>query len=442
MSSHRRRVTKDSKRTLSPVGSKNLKNNADSEMMSHKKDQAGAQQPQEVLIKEHQTRPGLKPDPKFLKDRIIPYYFGSYIKDPGKFFGRSEEQARILDYLRQAPHGNYWHIAVVGEYRIGKSSLLIALNYKIPDETNSLSVYLDLSTIREENFFQNILLEVSDKVFSQPKGLGSLGVDADVLRIFKIKADPRQNEHWDLFEKGLLTLIRKLRESGDYSSVVVIIDEISSVLTWKGCSDILKHWRGMTQRLDGYNFLIGSAYPLHQLTKNEWSSFFNIFNIVKLQNMTKNAAQELIIEPAKSVDIEFSDGAIKRIQSLTSNNPYYIQVVCTSICEHLLKTRRTESITDDLVDGCIYSAIDILNEHFISLWKKSTPFQQNILLECARASTGCYNIDPQRLTSEEHNELMPLMERGMIHRTGVGVSTFGLFACWINRIVNGNVAIR
>jgi len=410
-----------------------------------------AQQLEGIFSSVYKDWSSLKHEPKFLKERIIPYFFGSYIKDPGKFFGRIMEQRQILDYLHQASQNNYWHVAVIGDYRIGKSSLLRVLDYKIADETNSFSVFLDLSTIRQENFFQTIISKISDIVFSRTddhliikkfkkaidtrryQEFRSLDIEADIFGVFKLKADPKQGKHWNIFEKALSALIKRLRKKEDCSSIVVIIDEVSSISTWEGYSEILKQWRGMAQRLEGYNFLIGSAYPLYQLTKDEWSPFYNIFATIRLKNMAPNESRDLIIEPAQTVGINFSEKAIRLIQSLTSNNPYYIQVLCTSICERMLKMRQTGIVTEDLVEDCLSNSIEVLNENFVSLWENSTPFQQKILLECARTHGENYKFDQKALSPNEFYQFMLLMDRSIIHNKEDGVRILGLFASWINR---------
>ena len=77
-----------------------------------------------------------------------PFFFAGKITNPEHFVGREKELKKIFGYLDTAHTGQIQHASVVGERRIGKSSLLYHIcqvyeNY-LPDHQNYRFVYIDL----------------------------------------------------------------------------------------------------------------------------------------------------------------------------------------------------------------------------------------------------------------------------------------------------------
>ena len=61
-----------------------------------------------------------------------PFFFGGHITDPAKFVGRKAELRRIAALLETAHTGQMQSVSIVGERRIGKSSLLFHLKQVYP----------------------------------------------------------------------------------------------------------------------------------------------------------------------------------------------------------------------------------------------------------------------------------------------------------------------
>ena len=65
-----------------------------------------------------------------------PFTFGNPIREPSRFYGRSEDLRQIVNRLRSSAHES---TSVVGERRIGKTSLLKHL------DTSEVAVELGLA---------------------------------------------------------------------------------------------------------------------------------------------------------------------------------------------------------------------------------------------------------------------------------------------------------
>jgi internalin A len=398
------------------------------------------------LVKENEY---IKCKQLFFDKKEIPYHYGSKIIDPAKFYGRKNEKREILQFIKQAEQENYWHLSVVGDYRTGKSSLFKILEYEIERNLKSIAVYIELPS--QEYFFQNILSSVGKAVFEKSndktlvrkfkqlisnakssKELENLGLEINIFGMLKIKSDTRSKEAWIFFKEALDALFKKLNEFGEFCSIVVIIDELSAISKWQNHSKILQEWRALIQSVNGYNFIVGSIHPLYQLTKDDWSPFFNIFKKIKLNGLEPKEAEELIIKPGKSVSLYFQQKMIDYIHILTGDHPYYIQIFCSEICKHLLKMGNAAKIDKDLIYTCIEDSIEELNDHFQSLLKSITFFQKKLLLDCSESDTNSCSIEFNSLSSEQRQEFRLLNNRGLIQKKGIEIKICGILAEWLN----------
>lgn len=88
-----------------------------------------------------------------------PFFFAGKITDPRHFVGREKELKRIFGYLDTAHTGQIQHASVVGERRIGKSSLLYHIS-QVYD--NYLPEHIGQSHLNEhENEVKQAILELT-----------------------------------------------------------------------------------------------------------------------------------------------------------------------------------------------------------------------------------------------------------------------------------------
>jgi uncharacterized protein len=77
-----------------------------------------------------------------------PFFFAGKITQPEHFVGREKELKKIFGYLDVAQTGQIQHASLVGERRMGKSSLLYHVSQvyqkNLPDPQKYCFVYLDL----------------------------------------------------------------------------------------------------------------------------------------------------------------------------------------------------------------------------------------------------------------------------------------------------------
>ena len=83
-----------------------------------------------------------------------PFFFDGHITDPDQFVGRKAELRRIASLLETAHTGQMQSVSIVGERRIGKSSLLFHLKQTYPQWLSQPAcycfAYIDLQSARHD----------------------------------------------------------------------------------------------------------------------------------------------------------------------------------------------------------------------------------------------------------------------------------------------------
>ena len=89
------------------------------------------------------------------------------------------------------------------------------------------------------------------------------------------------------------------------------------------------------------------------------TSFHSIFKQAKYQRiglLTPTEARELITQPTAGV-LDYADGAIETILTLTARHPYLTQLMCFEVFNHA-KAKNSHAVTAEQVQACIDSALE------------------------------------------------------------------------------------
>jgi serine/threonine protein kinase len=248
-----------------------------------------------------------------------PYLNRVMIKHPSDFFGRRKEIRRIYSRL-DAPHPQ--SISIVGERRIGKSSLLNYIyhpknrKHNMTNHVNAIFVYLD--------FQRNVDFDV-------PKFIHFL------LNIFGYEM---KNEN--LYTQGENTLdrlkdvVQELHNKG--KRIIVLMDEFESITRNERFDE--QFFSFLRSLANSYRvaYITSSHEELQLMCHNKDisdSPFFNIFSNLPLRTFSHDEALELITHPSRSEGIPLEKYA-DRIIELAGYFPFYLQIACSNVFEHLM----------------------------------------------------------------------------------------------------------
>ena len=246
-----------------------------------------------------------------------PYLNRVAIKDTAQFFGRSREVSKIFSRVGASRPQS---ISVVGERRIGKSSLLYYINHpqvrsRLLDASDSYTfAFIDLQQKRRltlTEFFKELFSLIAKEVN-----------DESITRL-----DPAFD--------SVRALLEDFRRQG--RKLVVLFDEFDAITTNRAFD--LEFYSFLRSVANNYDvaYVTSSARDLQELCHTQLiadSPFFNIFTNVFLRAFTRKEATDLITRPSAEAGLPL-EGYARRIMELAGYFPYFLQIACSAYFDQL-----------------------------------------------------------------------------------------------------------
>ncbi|WP_257458353.1 WD40 domain-containing protein [Archangium lipolyticum] len=237
-----------------------------------------------------------------------PYIVGPPIDHPRDFYGREEDLSRILRDLEQG------YVALIGDMRIGKSSLLNQLEHRLSGSCQVVSLQRHMSNLE-----------------ALPTRLAGLIAPGERL----------EGEPYDVLDRAITSRLTELtRARGPGARFTLLIDE-AQLLTR---SDSVRHeLRNLFQsrRRDGLRVLVaGPPHAMRELAHDPTGSpFLNIFLPYRLGPMTRAELVRLVRTPLGD-EYTVTDEAVDRIAALSGGRPLIAQLLCRHALEACHASRR------------------------------------------------------------------------------------------------------
>ncbi|MFB3883284.1 MAG: AAA family ATPase [Armatimonadota bacterium] len=243
-----------------------------------------------------------------------PFHWRGTVTEADAFIGRERELASIFARLQ-----SLGCVSVVGERRIGKSSLAYQAYERCPKMLgpDCAAAFVDLLSSRHHTLD------------------GLLGSIADGLGVALAAPSGGAPEKLAAFEGR----IRALRGSGKLP--VVFLDEFEGLASRveQFGDGLLESWRSLGN--DGQMaFVCTSARPMEEVTKQSelTSSFYNIFGQVKLTEFTEAEARQFARHAMKLGGFELTEEAF--LLRVGKQHPLRLQVAAW----HLFEARQSGSV--------------------------------------------------------------------------------------------------
>ncbi len=328
-----------------------------------------------------------------------PYLNRVMIRDPADFFGRRRELARLYARIN-APHPQ--SVSVIGERRIGKSSLLWFIAHPensgryLIDPDGTILLFLDFQENREmevEDFFRAVSSRLRERLPDMPSSIEGRGYD------------------------DLLGIARWMDESG--LKLVLLLDEFE-VVTQNPNFDA-KFFAFLRSLANRYNvaYITTSRKPLQELCHAKQisdSPFFNIFTTLHLGPFSLDEAMELIRVPSERAGIPlepYSDF----LMEIAGTLPFFLQIACSALFEYL----QAEGDMDQAGRGeVIEMFLEEAEPHFRYIWDRLDGAQRRVCLQVARN---------EPISPRDSSVLRWLRQQGYVIAEPSGVKLFSpLFA--------------
>jgi serine/threonine-protein kinase len=288
-----------------------------------------------------------------------PYLNRVMIRVPEDFYGRKSEIQRI--YARIAAAARPQSISVVGERRIGKSSLLHYLYHPknrkkyLADPEHCAFAFIDfqeepLTSLTE--FFKTIYNALMQEYLGE----------------FKIALSPDY--------QGFRSLVRAFDAQG--MRMIILFDEFEKVTSNPLFDpEFFAFFRSMANK---YNiaYVVTTAKDLQSLCHSKaiaTSPFFNIFSNLNLGAFKPEEAHELICGPAAAAGYAL-EPFVDDILPLAGLFPFYLQIACSVFFELAKDGRKRDAA---MLREAKRQFLEEAGVHFRNTWEKFSSEEQKLV---------------------------------------------------------------
>ncbi len=293
-----------------------------------------------------------------------PYLNRVMIRHPSEFIGRAREVRRIYSRL-DAPHPQ--SISVVGERRIGKSSLLNYVYHPrnrrrhMQNHDRAIFVYLDFQ--RNADYDVPGFISFLFGMFS-----------------YELK-DGRDFTGREKTLDQLREVVRELHDEG--RRILIFMDEFELITGNESFNEGFFSFLRSLANSYHVAYVTSSHEDLQNLCHNKDisdSPFFNIFSVLPLRPFTAEEAAELVTQPSRAEGVPLEAHAA-RILEMAGHFPLYLQIACSDVFEYLVDHRDREPDWNEIEK----TFVDEVEPHYRFVWDHlDEPSRDNLV----RIATG------------------------------------------------------
>jgi len=356
------------------------------------------------------------------------YITGAGLSNDRTFVGRTELLTWIGSRLRQ-PDGKP-AIVLIGQRRIGKTSLLNKIKRDSLARTNLIPIYIDTQEIGDKSE-HSFLTAMSDRIAQ------TIGMESPTLKI------PYQDF------RNFLTATKEILDNHRF---LIMIDESEPIFQGKFGSELPPFLRSLMQHADYPTLLLFcGTYFLKQVAWDYSSVFFNTAEFKTVSYLSATESAEVLQKPAQDT-LEFDDYVLEQAHILTKGQPLLLQSLGANIIEEFNAAVRAGEERSNYVNfNDLEHATQVLvqrqdNMAFVEHWKGSDIATHKILSVLAWATDETnrpqLDIDGIATALTEHQFELPrkqlfdiiqrLLDEEILARVGVTYKfSVPLYRRWI-----------
>lgn len=264
-----------------------------------------------------------------------PYIVGNPIEDRRMFFGREDDFAYIKKKVTGGKKGGL--IVLCGTRRSGKTSILFQIKGgRLGEEF--IPVLIDMQSMTVQ----------SDCEFITKLGIAIVAAigDSDVSLERDFCVEVKDNPF-----SAFQDLVRKISLKLDGKKLILLFDEYELFETHidKGrfSTDILNLLANWMEHKEGVFIVFTGSDKLESRNSRYWEYFLGKALHRRISFLSKTDTLRLINEPVSEV-MHYDEGVAEEIFKLTAGQPFYTQVLCQSIVDHLNELQKYDVTLEDV----------------------------------------------------------------------------------------------
>lgn len=289
-----------------------------------------------------------------IDNRFEPHKNGSEVKDVSMFYGRDKDIesiiAQISDKNGRILQGRC--LALYGQTRTGKSSLLYHLEKKLREINPKGNIIVNIGSIGEENLSGNDITEFLYTLLDglkneiqqrhpeliQVMDIAGIELDAD-----KLLDDPDHSQLF--FNNEFKRMSRLLADQSTQYNIIIMIDEFTYIYDWirQGTMTdrIMKFWKAFIQNNGLFAIIIGQDHMMRFVEEKQFTNDFGSTDLRKITYLPEEDAKRLMYEPIMLINEDgekvnrYREGALDRLYELTSGSAFLIMNICAGLVDYL-----------------------------------------------------------------------------------------------------------
>jgi len=309
--------------------------------------------------------------------------------EPRVFGGRHEQVESFTKIMKEALTGRPNHMVILGEWGIGKTSLLKQFK-KIAQGEGYLASFCSIGRFTERDTVQDGISLISEEMvrgFPKIGGIKSFFENLEAVgisiagfggQVAKKKATLQPQTYLTEF------LIEMWKQLGTGLGVV-LIDDIQNFSSIPQVMDILRLVLSKDEIIHNtrYIFILSS-------TPDGWRSFLDKHNPIgrffrkreSLDCLSRKETLRIIDDTLKETGVSFSQSVKDKIYTYTIGHPYELQVLCSNLYECQLQGRVDEAQWDQAFKNALW---ELGKDYFEALYRKASSREGTVLLTLAKA---------------------------------------------------------
>lgn len=262
-----------------------------------------------------------------------PYIVGDIVREEKMFFGRKKLIEDIFDTIKGKHQIN--PIFLYGKRRTGKSSVLYHLKNKFKNEF--VPVLFDMSQFfGNKSFYRDLMEEIGKKIGFADEDLP------------EIKEDP--------FDEFMEKFYSKIKNKLNGKKIILMIDEYQKIDTFiaEGIygESVIDFLDTLVQNGE-IKVILAGFLQAEELQSKKWIEFMRVFQTKNVSFLEREDVLALIHDPVKEY-MEYDDGAIEKVISMSACHPYFTQLICHTMVEYYNHNQtgliKYETVIDHLSD--------------------------------------------------------------------------------------------
>jgi hypothetical protein len=262
-----------------------------------------------------------------------PYIVGNPIKDPKMFFGREDDFLYVQKKFSGGKEGGM--IVLCGARRSGKTSVLFQiLNGRLGDDFLPVLIDMQSMAIRDD---RDLLGKLAQEIVT--------AVNHRDISIDDFSAKAVDNPF-----TALENLVKKINVAVSDKKLVLMFDEYelfeTNIDSGIISANVLNLFANLIEHRRVFIVFTGSD-NLEARNKPYWELFLSKALHRRISFLSEGDTQRLIHRPVEGF-VRYNEGVPDDMYVLTAGQPFYTQVLCQSIVDHLNEYRRNDVRADDV----------------------------------------------------------------------------------------------